>query len=116
MSVCLDPLFFRERTEAYKCFQHADEAWMMLTGESLSERVKSYVQTGAVSLSDAKSFTVMPTPQSPCLVLMDNGPSTEMHVGVFYEDKIIHLTKREGVEYRSVADVTYGYNRVRFIR
>ena len=113
--ISLDAFLDRRKTPTYKCFDHAAEVWEHLTGEKLRTRVSSYVESGHLSLSDARGFTQINVPTSPCLVLMENTGDDEPHLGVFFERKVMHLATH-GAEFQPLHVATFGFKKVRFYK
>lgn len=105
----LDPLLGRiHRGKEYNCLHFADEAWMILTGQSLEARMHGSMRAIAVS------FDRIDKPVSPCLVLMRR-PKAEAHVGVYYRGRVAHLTER-GARFEDQAIAALGFSDIRYYR
>ena len=85
----LDDLLDRVWTSEYTCNEFACEAWQKITGEDLTQRLTDF-------LNGNSGFTSHEEPISPCIVFFTNGKQTPTHVGVFFEQKLLHLSMRGG--------------------
>ncbi|HFG4488451.1 hypothetical protein PGK01_11045 [Acinetobacter baumannii] len=87
----LDHLHNRVWTKDYTCNDFLCEAWEVVTGEKLKKRLMAF-------LNGNGTFTELEVPESPCIAFFSNGPRSSTHVGLFYCDKVLHLSGR-GVQY-----------------
>lgn len=101
-----DNLLDRTWSESYTCNEFACDAWQQITGENLSERLNGF-------LNGSNGFQLIETPISPCITFFTNNNKTSTHVGVFFDNKILHLTGR-GVQYMPLEIVKLGFREVRF--
>lgn len=97
----------RHRGPEYSCLHFAAEAWALLTGEDLVERLGAGLRSGS-------RFERLARPSSPCLVLMRR-PRAPSHVGVYLRGSVAHLTER-GVRLEHPDIATLGYSEVRYYR
>lgn len=115
MTVSIDPLFGRKYDiNTYNCVHFLCDAWLLVTGENLSERMHDFlcaVSAMHPTKQGMRQFKRLPKPISPCIVLMRN--STHSHVGLFYEGRVLHLDGG-GVQWLPLNIVTFGFARVRF--
>lgn len=102
----IDNLLDRTWSKNYTCNEFACEAWQQITGEDLSKRVED-------SFDNLGGFEQLSEPISPCIVYFTNNNQSPTHVGVFFEQKILHLTGR-GVQYMPLEVVKLGFREVRF--
>lgn len=87
----IDDLLDREFRSDYTCNELACEAWALVTGEDLSQRLNQFLNGG-------DGFDRLDKPVSPCLVFMYNSARTETHIGLFYEGRVLHLAAH-GAQY-----------------
>lgn len=102
----LDVLLGRVWTAKYTCNEFACEAWQMITGEDLTQRLQDF-------LNGKSSFTLHEEPSSPCIVFFTNGKETPTHVGVFFDDKLLHLSGRGG-QYIPLELIRMGFRQTRY--
>ena len=99
-------LFNREYSQQYTCNEFACEAWKQITSKDLSKRIEKF-------LNGKGRFKRLDKPISPCLVFFKNNEKSSTHVGLFYCDKVLHLTE-SGVQYVSMRSLKNYYIRFRF--
>ncbi|WP_291370139.1 MULTISPECIES: hypothetical protein [unclassified Acinetobacter] len=87
----IDELLDREFRHGYTCNEFACEAWKLVTGEDLSQRLELFLNGG-------EGFERLDKPISPCLVFFHNSARSETHIGLFYEGRVLHLAAR-GAQY-----------------
>lgn len=102
----LENLLDRVWTSKYTCNEFACEVWEQITGESLTQRLNDF-------LNGHSGFTVHAEPISPCIVFFTNGKETPTHVGVFFEDKLWHLSGR-GAQNVPLQVVSMGFRQARY--
>ena len=102
----IDNLLDRVWTSKYTCNEFTCEAWLQITGEDLTQRLQDF-------LNGKSSFTLHEEPSSPCIVFFTNGKETPTHVGVFFEDKLLHLSKR-GAPYVPLEIIKMGFRQTRY--
>lgn len=105
--MCIDNLLDRTWSVQYTCNEFACEAWEQLTGECLSQRMQDF-------FNGKSNFEELSEPCSPCIVFFTNNNETPTHVGVFYVDRVLHLTGR-GVHYMPLEFIS-GFKEVRFYK
>lgn len=86
---CIDELLSREYKPTYTCNEFACEAWQLITGENLNDRLMKWLND-----PDSQAFKRLDHPISPCLVMFKNHPRSSTHVGLFFEGKLLHLSAR----------------------
>ena len=102
----IDNLLDRTWTREYTCNEFACEAWKQITGKDLSKRIEKF-------LNGKGRFKRLDKPISPCLVFFKNNEKSSTHVGLFYVDKLLHLTPR-GVQFVPLELVAMHFREVRF--
>ena len=102
----IDNLLDRIWSKDYTCNEFACEAWQQITSENLTKRLTKL-------LNGKDSFKRIEEPISPCIVFFTNNNRSSTHVGLFYGDKLLHLTPR-GVQYVPLELVTHNFREVRF--
>lgn len=102
----LDHLHNRVWTKDYTCNDFLCEAWKEVTGEDLTLRLNRF-------LNGSGDFQRIDEPISPCIVFFTNGPRSSTHVGLFYCDKLFHLSGR-GVQYIPLEIVAMKFRETRF--
>ena len=102
----IDNLLDRIWSKDYTCNEFACEAWLQITGEDLQRRLNDH-------LSEKGKFKRLKEPISPCIVFMTNNTRSSTHVGLFYCNKILHLTPR-GVQFVPLEMVACSFKEVRF--
>jgi hypothetical protein len=112
--VSVDPFLLR-RYDArnYHCLHHAAEFWQALTGEDILQRLEGVLN--GLTRSHVAGFTRLPAPADPCLVLMRARLGTEMHVGVYYRRRILHIMP-DRVEFQPAPVVTARFRDIRYYR
>lgn len=99
----------------YNCAHFVCEVWEKLTGFDVSWALAGAMTGQTDRRLDAHrllSLKRLEAPESPCIALFQAGRRAP-HVGIFLEDKILHITK-DGVNWSSVENVMLCFNRVRF--
>lgn len=104
----INDLFDREYTQDYTCNEFACEAWGEITGENLVERLNNH-------LNGIGDFEQLKEPISPCIAFFSRNPKSPTHVGLFYDQKILHLSPR-GVQHMPMEYVMMGFRTVSFYR
>lgn len=102
----IDHLLDRIWTPEYTCNEFLCEAWHSITGENLAERLQQF-------LNGSGDFQRIDEPISPCIVFFSNGPRSSTHVGLFYCDKVLHLTGR-GVQFIPLDLISINFRETRF--
>ena len=102
----IDNLLDRTWTKDYTKNEFACEAWKQITGKDLSKRIEKF-------LNGKCRFKGLDKPISPCLVFFKNNEKSSTHVGLFYCDKLLHLTPR-GVQFVPLELVAMHFREVRF--
>lgn len=104
----IDHLLDRMWSARYTCNEFACEAWLHITGENLTTRLTDF-------LNGQGEFELLNEPISPCIVYFKNNEFSPTHVGVFFENKVLHLTGR-GVQFMPLEIVSFGFKEVRFYK
>ena len=102
----IDNLLDRTWSKNYTCNEFACEAWQQITSENMTGRLKRF-------LNGLGGFGQFSEPISPCVVFFSNGKHSPTHVGVFFDNKVLHLSGR-GVQYMLLDIVRIGFKEVRF--
>lgn len=102
----INHLLDRIWSKNYTCNEFVCEAWQDITGENLTERLNHF-------LNGEGDFKRIDEPISPCIVFFSNGPRSSTHVGLFYCDKLLHLSGR-GVQFVPLEIVAMNFREVRF--
>lgn len=102
----LDELLDRNWSKTYTCNEFVCEAWQKITQENLTQRLQQ-------ALCGQDIFKPLKKPKSPCLVFFSNNPKSSTHVGLFYCDKVLHLTIK-GVQYVPLQWVAMNFKQVSF--
>lgn len=111
---------FLDRTynkNTYNCAHFVSEVWAYLTGESITNIMQGFLLP--VKLRNVPSklhhcFKKLDKPSELCIVLMQR-PRTEPHVGLFYKNKLLHITE-QGVHFSPLDVATLGFKNVRFYK
>lgn len=104
----IDPLLDRTWSIKYTCNEFACEAWQHITGENLEKKMHDF-------LNGNSHFQELSEPISPCIVFFTNNNLTPTHVGVFFDNKVLHLTCR-GVQYMPLEVVKIGFKEVSYYK
>jgi hypothetical protein len=104
----IDNLLDRTWSKEYTCNEFACDAWKQITGENLSKRLMRF-------LNGEGGFDQLESPTSPCIVFFNNSFQASTHVGVFFEDKVLHLTGR-GVQFMPLDIVKIGFKEVSYYK
>ncbi|WP_151815072.1 hypothetical protein [Acinetobacter soli] len=102
----IDHLLDRIWTRDYTCNEFLCEAWQCITNESLTDRLQLF-------LNGSGDFRRIDEPISPCIVFFTNGPRSSTHVGLFYCDKLLHLSGR-GVQFLPLELISNNFRETRF--
>ena len=102
----IDNLLDRIWSPDYTCNEFLCEAWQQITGENLTERLQHF-------LNGSGEFKRINEPLSPCIVFFTNGSRSSTHVGLFYCDKVLHLSGR-GVQYLPLEILSMNFRETRF--
>lgn len=113
----LDEFLLRQfNLRTYNCWDLVREVWLRLTDQDLgSPELLHYT---AMEFSDVVDtwqdvrYREIPSPQSPCIVLMQR-PRHMPHVGVFYKNRVIHI-RRAGVQYQPIEVASLGFTTVKW--
>ncbi|EPC2247668.1 hypothetical protein ACRXVG_003591 [Acinetobacter baumannii] len=104
----LDHLHSRVWTKDYTCNEFLCEAWKEVTGRDLKERLERF-------LNGKGTFKRLKEPIDPCIVFFTNGKRSSTHVGLFYCDKVLHLTGR-GVQFIPLEIISMNFRETRFYK
>lgn len=104
----IDNLLDRTWSKDYTCNEFACEAWQQITGQNLSKRLNKF-------LNGKGGFKKLERPISPCIVFFKHNLQTSTHVGVFFDDKVLHLTGC-GVQYMPLDIVKIGFKEVSYYK
>ena len=102
----IDNLLDRTWSRDYTCNEFACEAWKQITGKDLSKRIYK-------ALNSEDCFKRIDEPISPCIVFFKNSEKSSTHVGLFYCDKLLHLTPR-GVQFVPLEVIAMHFREVRY--
>lgn len=102
----IDHLLDRTWSKDYTCNEFLCEAWHSILGENLAERLQQF-------LNGSGDFKRIDEPISPCIVFFSNGPRSSTHVGLFYCDKLLHLSTR-GVQFLPLELISINFRETRF--
>lgn len=83
----IEHLLSRERRKDYGCNEFACEAWQFITGEDLRQRLDHF-------LNGKGKFERLDEPISPCIAFFKWNNRSSTHVGLFFDNKILHLGLR----------------------
>ncbi len=89
---------FLDRTydkRTYNCAHFVSEVWEYLTGVRIDDILKGFLlppKERHVCPEIRHSFRKLDKPRGLCIVLMQR-PRTDPHVGLFYKNKILHITE-----------------------
>lgn len=97
----IDQFLDRTWSQDYTCNDFLIEVWLAMFGEDLSERLKN------------DEFKRLNEPISPCIAFYTNGSKSSTHVGLFFDNKIVHLTGR-GVQIVEPEIVAMNFRETRF--
>jgi hypothetical protein len=93
-SKSIDCFLDRTQKPGYDCLDFACDTWDYLKPDPNDDRLKNFrdsrIVDPRVTFDIVRSFTKLKQPQNPCLVVMHKA-NIEPHIGVFYEDRILHL-------------------------
>jgi hypothetical protein len=116
--ISIDDLFGRQYDRSvYNCVHFVCEAWALITGDDLSVRAAGVLHAltaGGLQRRDISVFERLVRPIPPCIVLF-NGRNVSPHVGLFYRQKVLHITE-QGVQYMPLHVAKIGFDRVSFYR
>lgn len=82
----IEQLLSRERSHNYMCQDFVNEAWKIITGEDLAQRLNDH-------LNGSGHFEQLSEPISPCIVFFSNKARSANHIGLFYGQKVLHLAQ-----------------------
>lgn len=102
----IDTLLDRIWSNNYTCHEFTCEAWGLLTKQDLSHRLYKQLNGGTC-------FKQLDHPISPCIVFFTNNNQSSTHVGLFYCDKLLHLTPR-GVQFVPLELIAMSFREVRY--
>ncbi|AOA58239.1 hypothetical protein [Acinetobacter larvae] len=101
----IEQLLNRERRADYDCQDFVNEAWELITGEDLAQRLLDHQ-------NHRKLLERLDEPVSPCLVYFSSA-RYENHVGLFYSGKVLHLAN--AAQYVPL-DLIFGFDQCEFYR
>lgn len=104
----IDHLLDRTWSKNYTCNEFLCEAWLQITGENLTQRLDDF-------LSGTGHFQQLDVPDPPCLVLLSNNNRSSTHVGLFYCDKVLHLSM-QGVQLVPLEILQMHFRQVKFYK
>ena len=102
----LDLFLDRTWSNHYTCNEFVCEVWEHLMQENLSQRLYDQLKGKAC-------FRRLDHPTSPCIVFFTNSNRSSTHVGLFYCDKLLHLTPR-GVQFVPLELIAMSFREVRY--
>lgn len=102
----IDDLLDRVWRKGYTCNEFACDAWKVIKGEDLSAKLESH-------LNGKSKFKLLKKQKSPCLVFMSNSDTSSSHIGIFYNEKVLHLSTM-GVQYIPLETISLYFKKVRF--
>jgi len=101
----------------YNCAHFVVDVYSDMFGEDLRPTLSSVLlprHARSLSVSTARKFIVLESPENPCIVLMQR-PRSDLHVGIWYNRRVLHLVST-GVHYQPLNVASYGFSKVRFIK
>lgn len=104
----IDNLLDRTWSKDYTCNEFVCEAWQHIVGENLTQRLDDF-------LSGIGNFKQLDAPDPPCLVLLSNNNRSSTHVGLFYCDKVLHLSM-SGVQLVPLEILKIHFREVKFYK
>lgn len=102
----IDNLLDRVWTKDYTCNEFLCESWKQVTGKDMTKRLDRF-------LKGKGRFKRLNEPISPCIVFFTNGPRSSTHVGLFYCDKVLHLSAA-GAQYIPLELLSMYFKETRF--
>lgn len=117
MKQAIQELFSRTYdVNEYNCTHFVIEAWRILFGEDISEKFEGVAQAfnadKRIKKSSMQLFKQLDRPKQRCIVCFQK-PYTAPHVGVFYCDKVLHITEN-GVQFLELHKILPHFERVSF--
>lgn len=108
---------FLDRTPApgYNCLDFVREVWLHLKHEDITNKLTGLVgafKDRKMNPSGMKRFQRLYHPTNPCFVVMQRFLFVP-HVGVWLDDKVLHLTGR-GVQFMPLAVAKSYFQVIRF--
>ena len=111
-----DALFTREYDRnKYNCAHLVADAWEIATGKPLPASYGLFTLPIGERRADTAlraDFLRLDAPSPPCVVLMTR-PRFQPHVGLFWADKVLHITE-QGVAFQPLDVVSVGFTKIRF--
>ncbi|MDQ8953474.1 hypothetical protein RFH42_10935 [Acinetobacter rudis] len=101
----IEQLLCRERRKDYNCQDFVGEAWEILTGEKLKQKIFDHQ-------NQRNKLERLDEPISPCLVFFSNA-RYQNHIGLFYDGKVLHLT--DAAQYVPL-ELIFGFDQCEFYR
>lgn len=101
----------------YNCAHFVCDVWQDCTGQNLRETLQGFLcapYNRRPALSRLRALRVLGAPVNPCMVLLQ-GQRGDVHIGVWWSGRILHLAHRAGVQYQPLEVVRIGFRRVRFL-
>lgn len=113
----LDRFFHRTySTSEYNCAHFVVEVWRELTGQDVRDAMSGFLyapRDRRVVKSRLAGVRFLERPVSPCFVYMQRRGCAP-HVGIFKDDRVIHITAESNVQFVPLDIATLGFKRVRF--
>lgn len=104
----IDNLLDRTWSKDYTCNEFTCEAWQQITGQDLTKRLADLINGHG-------EFEKLNEPIAPCIVYFENHKNSPAHVGVFFDQKVLHLTGR-GVHLMPLEIVSTAFKEVSYYR
>lgn len=116
MSVTIDDILSRRyNRNTYNCAHFVVDVWLRITGVDITVIMSDFLRAATSRTAGyglRQSFTRLPAPVSPCVVLMRR-KGTAPHVGVYLYDKVAHITEL-GAHYVPLDVAARGFTQIRF--
>lgn len=102
----LDSLLDRVWKKGYTCNEFAIDAYKLITGVNIQSKLMAQLNGG-------DEFIELEYAKTPCIVFMSNSNKESSHIGIFYNEKILHLTTR-GVQFAPLELIEIYFKNVSF--
>lgn len=107
----------------YNCWDLTRDVWLDLTGVDLGKRTPAKLDKDGIREAFEHEQDILrecpvnrvPGPVDPCIVFMLR-PKVMSHVGVFTQQRVLHLIPRQGVFLQDFRMATSGFEEVRFYK
>ena len=112
----IDALFDKKYSKHYTCANFVKDALLHLTGFDFSDQLKGFLlPVGNIEILAAckNNFELIKCPQNNALVVMRRA-NNPPHVGVWYNNKVLHLSEFSGVQYQPLEIAALGFTKTRF--